>query len=53
MDLLTELKGFQFVETLVLEFKKIENEDKTKFSIFYLNSNADANIDESDTDAVF
>ena len=32
--------------TLVLEFKKIEKDDKTKFSSVYSNSKADINIDE-------
>ena len=41
IDLLTELRGFKFVKTLVLEFKKIENDDKTKHSTFYLNSKAE------------
>ena len=36
--LLTQLKGFKFVATPVLEFKKIEKEDKTKYDIFYSNS---------------
>ena len=40
-DILTELRGFKFVKTLVLEFKKIENDDKTKYSTFYLNSKAE------------
>ena len=34
-DLLTQLKGFRFVTTLVLVFKKIKNEDKTKYDNFY------------------
>ena len=34
IDLLTELKGFKFVTALVLEFKKIENDDKRKYCIF-------------------
>ena len=28
---MSELKGFKFVTTLVLEFEKIESEDKTKY----------------------
>ena len=32
--LLTQLKGFQFVTTLVLALKKIESEDKTKYGNF-------------------
>ena len=35
--ILTELKGFKFVTTLVLKFKKIENNDKTKHDTFYSN----------------
>ena len=30
IELLNQLKGFKFVTTLVLVFKKIEREDKTK-----------------------
>ena len=37
IDLLNQLKGFKFVTTLVLMFKKIESDDKTKSDIFYLN----------------
>ena len=33
IDLLTQLNGFKFVTTLVLVFKKIESEDKTKYDI--------------------
>ena len=33
IELLTQLKGFKFVTTLVLVFKKIESEDKTKYDI--------------------
>ena len=32
--LLSELRGFKFVTTLVLVFKKIESKDKTKCAIF-------------------
>ena len=34
-ELLTQLKGFKFLTTLVLLFKKIESEDKTKYGNFY------------------
>ena len=47
---MSELSGFKLVTTLVLEFKKIESEDKTKFDTFYLNSKAEIIINESDTD---
>ena len=50
---MTQLKGFKFVATLVLVFKKIENEDRTRYKNFYLSSNADIVINESDIDNVF
>ena len=34
--LLTEIKEFKFVTTLLLVLKKIESEDKTKYDTFYL-----------------
>ena len=37
IDLLTQLKGFKFVTTLVLVFKKIESEGKTKNDNFIQN----------------
>ena len=33
-DLLSELRDFKFVTILVLEFKKIESDDKTQYSFF-------------------
>ena len=39
--------------TLVLVFKKIENEDKTKFNNFYSSSKAEIIINESDIESVF
>ena len=53
IDLVIELKCFKFVATLVLEFEKIENDDKTEYSIFYSNSKAEAIITESDIDVLF
>ena len=50
---MTQLKGFKFVTTFVLVFKKIENEDKTKYGNFYSSSKAEIIINESDTDYVF
>ena len=44
---MTELRGFKFVTTLVLKFKKIESDDKTKYGTFYSNSKAEINIKES------
>ena len=47
------MREFKFVTTLlVLEFKKIENDDETKYSTFYLNSKAGAVINESDIDNI-
>ena len=51
--LLTQLKGFRFVATLVLVLKKIETESKTKYDYFYSNSKAEIIINENDTDDVF
>ena len=50
---MSELRGFKFVTTLVLEFKKIENDDETKYSTFYSNSKAETIIDENDIDDIF
>ena len=32
IDLVAELKGFRFVKTLVLEFKKIDSDNITKYT---------------------
>ena len=53
VELLTQLKGFKFVTTLVLVFKKTESEDKTKYVDFYSSSKAEIIKYESDTDDVF
>ena len=37
IDLLSQLKGFKLVTTLVLEFKKIESDDKIKYDTFIQN----------------
>ena len=39
--------------TIVLLFKNIENEDETKYDIFYSNSKAVTIITESDIDDAF
>ena len=41
------------MSTLVLEFKKIESDDKIKCNTFCLNSKAETIINESDMDDVF
>ena len=53
IELLTQLKHFKFVTTLVLVFKKIESEDKTKYDNFYSSSKAEITMNESDIDDVF
>ena len=53
IELVIQLKGFKFVTALVLVFKKIESEDKTKYDNFYSGSNAEIIINESDIDDVF
>ena len=50
---MTELRGFEFVATLVLLFKNIENYDNTKHDAFHSNSKAEITIIESDFDDVF
>ena len=49
---MTQLKGFKFVTTLVLVFRKIESGNKTKYDIFYSNSKAEIIIKESTIDDV-
>ena len=53
IELLTQLKGFKFVITLVLVFKEIDSEDKTKYDNFHSSSKAEMIITESDIDGVF
>ena len=43
----------KFVTTLVLVFKRMESEDKTKFDNFYSNSKAEIIINETDIENVF
>ena len=50
IELLTHLKGFKFVTTLVLMFKDIESKDKTNI---YSSSKAGEIIIKSHTDDVF
>ena len=53
IDLLSELKGFKIVTTVVLLSKKIQRDDKTLYTTFYSDSIAEAIINESDIDGVF
>ena len=41
------------MKTLVLVFKKIESEEKTKYDTFYSNTKAEIIINESDIDDAF
>ena len=50
---MTELRVFKFITTLVLVFKKIESEDKTKYDTFYSNLKTEIIINENDFDDVF
>ena len=53
LNLLTLLKCFKFVTTLVLEFKKIQSDDKLLHNTFCSSSKAETFINESDIDDVF
>ena len=53
IHLLTQLKGFKFMTTLVLVFKKIESDDKTRYDTFYSNSKAEIIINEYNIGDVF
>ena len=53
IGLLTQLRGFKFVTTLVLVFKKIKSKDKTKYDNFYSSSKAEIIINESDIENMF
>ena len=48
-----KLKGFKFLTTLVLVFKMIESEYKSKYGNFYSSSKTKIIINESDIDDVF
>ena len=53
IDLRTQLKGFNFMTTLVSVFKNIKSKDITKYHTFYSSSNPEIIIYESDIDDVF
>ena len=50
---MTQLKGFKFATILVLVFKKMEREDKTKYENFHSSSKAEIIINENDIHNVF
>ena len=47
------MRGFKFVTTLVLEFRKTERDDRTKFSTFPSSSKTEMIIIQSGIDDVF
>ena len=49
-ELLTQLRGFKFVTTLVLVLEKVESKDKTEYDNFYSSSKAETITNESDVD---
>ena len=53
IELLTQLKGFKFLPTLVSVFKEIESDYKTKYEDFYSSSKAEIIINKSGIDNVF
>ena len=53
IKLLTQVKGFKFVTTLVLVLKKIESEDKTKYDTVYSSSKAEIIINKIDIVMMF
>ena len=50
---MAQLKGFKFVTTLALAFKKTQREAKTEYDNFCSNSKTEILIDESNSDDVF
>ena len=50
---MTELRGFNFVATLALEFNEIESDDETKYSTFYSPLKAEIVVNDSDIDEGF
>ena len=53
IELLTQLRGFKLVTTLVLVFKKTKSKDKAKYDNFYSSSKAEIIINKGDIDHVF
>ena len=50
---MSQLRESKFLKTLVLEFKKAESDDQTKYCTFYLNSQVEEIINEINIDDVF
>ena len=47
------MKGLKFIATLVLEFERIEKDDETKYSTFYLIWKTETIILEKEIDDLF
>ena len=52
-SLLNDLKALKYLKKLVLEFKKIKSNYKTKYSTFYSTSKVETIINESSMDDLF
>ena len=52
-ELLTGLRGFEFMTTLVLMLTKKESEDKTKYGTFYPHPKSEIIINQSEISHVF
>ena len=50
---MTQLKGFEFVATVVLVFKTTESEDKTTYDTFYSSLKVEIIINKRDIDDLF
>ena len=48
-----QLRGFTFVTTLALVFKKIESKDKTKYDNIYSSTKTETIVNESGINNVF
>ena len=53
IDLLSELRSFRFVTTLILGLKKIQSDIKHYIALFFSNSKAKTIINESEINDVF
>ena len=52
-DLLSGLKDFKFVITLVLELKTIQSDDKSIYNTFYSNSKAETIINDDVFESIY
>ena len=52
-DLLSGLKDFKFIITLVLELKTIQSDDKSIYNTFYSNSKAETIINDDVFESIY